>query len=281
MKLIGAHVSIAGGVANAPLNAKAIGGTAFAMFTKNQRQWQAPPLTENEIAAFRRNCEDNGYKPEAILPHDSYLINLAQPDPGKRAAAVAAFIHEMERCQQLGLDRLNFHPGSHLGKNTVAEGIANIADGVRKAVDEVPGVTAVFENTAGQGSTLGGSLEELAAMLEAVDRDKQVGVCIDTCHAAAAGYDLDTPEGFDSFFSRFEELIGFRYLRGVHLNDTNSLTGSHLDRHAPLGDGRLGMELFKRIAADPRFDDIPLILETPEPERWPTEIAALQYAAGK
>ena len=281
MKYIGAHVSIAGGVANAPRNAAALGATAFALFTKNQRQWQAPPITPEEGAAFRAACAESGFAPAAILPHDSYLINLAQPDPAKRRAAVEAFTAELRRCRDLGLDKLNFHPGSNLGKSTAAEGIRTIAEGVRAALDEVEGVAAVFENTAGQGSTLGGSLEELAEMLEATDRPGRVGVCLDSCHAAAAGYDLATAEGTDAFFTRFGELIGFDLLRGMHLNDAKGAVGSHLDRHAPLGDGVLGWDFFARVMADPRFDGIPLVLETPEPERWPAEIAELRRLAGE
>ena len=242
MKYIGAHVSIAGGVANAPRNAAALGANAFALFTKNQRQWRAPALTQPEIAAFRAACTRHGFGPEAILPHDSYLINL--------------------------------------GKNAPAEGIRTIAEGVRAALDETEGVAAVFENTAGQGSTLGRSLEELAAMIEATARPGRVGVCLDSCHAAAAGYDLAAPEGADAFFARFDELIGFELLRGMHLNDAKGAIGSHLDRHAPLGDGVLGWEFFRRVMSDPRFDGIPLILETPEPERWQREIAELRRFAG-
>ena len=280
MKYIGAHVSIAGGIANAPRNAAAVGATAFALFTKNQRQWQAPAVTPEESVAFRRACAECGFAPAAILPHDSYLINLAQPDPEKRRAAVAAFTAELRRCRDLGLDKLNFHPGSNLGKTDPAEGIRAIAEGVRAALDEVEGVVAVFENTAGQGSTLGRSLEELAAMLEATDRPGRVGVCLDSCHAAAAGYDLATPEGADAFFARFGELVGFDLLRGMHLNDAKGAIGSHLDRHAPLGDGVLGWEFFRRVMTDPRFDGIPLVLETPDPERWPREIAELRRLAG-
>ena len=279
MKYIGAHVSIAGGIANAPANAAALGATAFSLFTKNQRQWQAPEVTPEESSAFREACAGHGFTPAAILPHDSYLINLAQPDPEKRRAAVAAFTAELRRCRALGLDKLNFHPGSNLGKTGTAEGIRAIAEGVRSALDEVEGVTAVFENTAGQGSTLGRSFEELAAMLEATDRPDRVGVCLDSCHAAAAGYDLVTAEGIDAFFARFAELIGFEHLRGMHLNDAKGAVGSRLDRHAPLGDGVLGWEFFRRVMRDPRFDGIPLVLETPEPERWPEEIAELRRLA--
>ncbi|MBE6376299.1 MAG: deoxyribonuclease IV [Lentisphaerae bacterium] len=275
MKFIGPHVSIAGGVENAPLNAAKLGATGFAMFTKNQRQWSAPPISEASAAAFKENCRKCGYAPEAILPHDSYLINLGQPDPVKRAAAQKAFIDELERCRTLGLTMLNFHPGSHLKMVSEAEGCELIAESVKIALNEVPDVCAVFENTAGQGSNLGYSFEQLADMLEKVDMPERTGVCIDTCHAFAAGYDLSTPETFDACFAEFDRLIGMKFLRGMHLNDSKGVLAGHLDRHAPLGAGTLGMGVFLKIAADQRFDGIPLILETPDESLWATEIKTL------
>ena len=279
MKYIGAHVSISGGVENAPVNAAALGAGAFAMFTKNQRQWSAPAYSDEQIAAFKENCRKFNYTPAQILPHDSYLINLGQPDDAKRKRALEAFIDELTRCAQLGLDRLNFHPGSTLKLVDDAAGCRIIGETVRMALDEVPGVTAVFENTAGQGSTLGFSFEQLAMMMDAVDRPDRVGVCIDTCHAFAAGYDLETEEGFIQTFDEFSRLIGFEYLRGMHLNDSKGVRGQHLDRHESLGKGNLGFALFERIVADKRFDNIPLILETPDETVWKEEIAALQKAA--
>ena len=273
MKFIGPHVSIAGGVENAPVNAASFGATAFALFTKNQRQWSAPPIPEASIAAFKENCRKYGYSAAAILPHDSYLINLGQPDPVKRAAALRAFIDELQRCRQLGLTMLNFHPGSHLKLVSEDEGCRIIADSVRSALLEVPDVCAVFENTAGQGSNLGYSFEQLAMMLEAVGMPERTGVCIDTCHAFAAGYDLSGEEGFEECFSRFDQLIGLQNLRAMHLNDSKGVLSGHLDRHAPLGQGSIGLETFGKIAADPRFENIPLILETPDDFRWQQEIS--------
>ena len=275
MKLIGAHVSISGGVENAPLNAAALGATAFALFTKNQRQWSAPPIPETSIAAFKENCRIHGFSPRAILPHDSYLINLGQPDAGKRANAVKAFIEELHRCDTLGLEMLNFHPGSHLKLVSEAEGCAIIAESVRTALQETQNVCAVFENTAGQGSNLGYSLEQLADMLEKTAIPERTGICIDTCHAFAAGYDLASEEGLENFFARFDSLIGMKYLRGMHLNDSKGVLGGHLDRHAPLGAGTIGMELFRKLASDPRLENIPLILETPDESLWQQEIASL------
>lgn len=280
MKYIGAHVSISGGVENAPVNAHRLGATAFAMFTKNQRQWSAPPLSPESIAAFRANCEAFGYRPEQILPHDTYLINLGQPDPEKRKRSLAAFVDELARCRELGLVKLNFHPGSHLKEVTLEEELRLIAASVREAVDTVPGVTAVFENTAGQGTNVGFAFEQIAEMLELVDRPGRVGVCIDTCHSYAAGYDLKTPEGYERTFAEFERLIGFQYLQGMHLNDSKSVLGGRLDRHNSIGGGELGLEFFRRLMQDERFDGIPLILETPNEEIWTAEIAMLKEFAG-
>ncbi len=279
MKYIGAHVSISGGVENAPLNAAQLGATAFALFTKNQRQWNAPGYTAEQIAAFKENCRKYNYTPAQILPHDSYLINLGQPDKEKRSRALKAFIDELQRCALLGLDRLNFHPGSTLKAVDDETGCRIIGETVRLALEEVPGVTAVFENTAGQGSNLGFTFEQLALMMETVNLPDRVGVCIDTCHAFAAGYDISTAGGFEKVFDRFEKLIGFKYLRGMHLNDAKGVLGQKLDRHDSLGKGNLGFLPFEKIVRDPRFDNIPLILETPDESVWQEEIAALQKLA--
>ena len=279
MKYIGAHVSISGGVENAPLNAARLGANAFALFTKNQRQWSAPGYTGEQIAAFRENCRKYNFSPAQILPHDSYLINLGQPDKEKRQRALAAFIDELTRCAQLGLDRLNFHPGSTLKVVDDITGCRIIGETVRIALEEVPGVTAVFENTAGQGSNLGFTFEQLALMMETADIPERVGVFIDTCHAFAAGYDLASEEGFERTFEQFDKLIGFKFLRGMHLNDAKGVCGQKLDRHDSLGKGNLGFSVFERIAKDKRFDNIPLILETPDETIWQQEIAALQELA--
>ncbi|MCQ2380073.1 MAG: deoxyribonuclease IV [Victivallaceae bacterium] len=276
MKHFGAHVSAAGGLENAPLNAAAIGADAFAMFTKNQRQWSAPPISEETAAAFKANCKESGIGLAQILPHDTYLINLAQPDDAKRAAASEAFARELERCAALGLVLLNFHPGSSLGKISDGQAISNIAKCVRDALTQVPGVKAVFENTAGQGSVLGYSFAQLAEMLEKVGMPERTGVCIDTCHAFAAGYRLDTDDGYASAMDEFERRIGFKYLSAMHLNDAAGIPGGHLDRHASIGMGSLGKEAFRRIASDPRIDEIPLVLETPDPGLWATEIEMLR-----
>lgn len=276
MKYIGPHVSAAGGVENAPLNAKAIGATAFALFTKNQRQWVASPLTQKSIDAFKKNCIECGYTPSQILPHDSYLINLGNPDPDALLKSRTAFTDEMMRCEQLGLDRLNFHPGSTLNKIGVEECLDLIAESINLSLEKTSGVTAVIENTAGQGSNLGFQFAQIARIIEGVNDKSRVGVCIDTCHAFAAGYDLALPDGFNACFEEFEKLIGFKYLRGMHLNDAKKGVGSRVDRHESIGQGEIGVAAFRLIMEDSRFDGIPLILETPNEERWPEEIALLK-----
>ena len=279
MKYFGAHVSASGGTDNAPANAHAIGATAFALFTKNQRQWVAKPLTAGEIDAFRKACDTYGYRPEQILPHDSYLINLGHPEKEALEKSRTAFLDEMQRCELLGLDRLNFHPGSHLQKITEEESLDRIAESINIALDKTRGVTAVIENTAGQGSNLGFRFEHLRYLIDRVEDKSRVGVCIDTCHAFAAGYDLRTAEACERTFAELDSIVGFEYLKGMHLNDAMKILGSRVDRHTPLGEGMIGMECFRYIMQDARFDGIPLILETPDEERWPEEIAMLKAFA--
>jgi deoxyribonuclease-4 len=275
-KYIGAHVSASGGVENAPLNAKEIGATAFALFTKNQRQWVAKPLTSEGIEAFKQNCKDAGFEPHQILPHDSYLINLGNPDSEPLEKSKAAFLDEIQRCEQLGLDRLNFHPGGHLNKSTDEECIQLIADSVNQVLDQTEGVIAVIENTAGQGSHLGYTFEQIAQMIERVKDKSRIGVCIDTCHAFTAGYELRTREAFEETFDSFGKLIGFEFLKGMHLNDSKKDLGTRVDRHDSLGKGFLGLDPFKWIMADDRFNGIPLVLETPNDSNWVEEIKLLK-----
>ena len=279
MKYFGAHVSASGGVENAPLNAHTIGATAFALFTKNQRQWTAAPLSPKSIEAFGGNCRTDHYQPAQILPHDSYLINLGHPDEEGLRKSRAAFLDEMRRCEQLGLDRLNFHPGSHLGQITIEECLRRVAESINLTLAATRGVTAVIENTAGQGRNVGFAFEHLAAIIERVEDKSRVGVCIDTCHAFAAGYDLGSEAACDRTFDELERVVGFGYLRGMHLNDAMKPLGSRVDRHQSLGEGTLGMTVFRYIARDKRFDDMPLILETPDESRWPQEIALLKELA--
>lgn len=276
MKYFGAHVSASGGVENAVKNAVDIGATAFALFTKNQRQWLAPALTATQIDTFKRAMSDAGFTASQVLPHDSYLINLGHPDAEALAKSRDSFFEEMRRCELLGLDRLNFHPGSHLKAISEEASLELIAESINMALERTQGVTAVIENTAGQGSNLGYKFEHLAYIIDRVEDKGRVGVCIDTCHSFAAGYDLRTREACERSFAEFDRIVGFKYLRGMHLNDAMRPLGSRVDRHSPLGAGEIGLECFRYIASDSRFDNIPLILETPDESLWSKEIALLR-----
>jgi len=272
MKRIGAHVSAAGGVENAPLNAAKIGAQAFALFTKNQRQWKAKPLSEKNTRLFSENCETAGYKPEHILPHDSYLINLGHPEEKGLAKSRTAFLDECRRCEQLGLQYLNFHPGSHLKKIPVDACLKRIAESINITLNQTRTVTAVIENTAGQGSNVGYRFEHLAAIIDQVDDKARVGVCLDTCHTFTAGYDIRTEKGYRETMTAFDTIVGLEYLKGMHLNDSKKDHASRVDRHESIGKGTLGLDAFRFLMADPRLDEIPLILETPDDNRWAEEI---------
>lgn len=276
MKYIGAHVSASGGVANAAIRAAELEATAFALFTKNQRQWRAAPLTSDVIDDFKAACEKYHFSPAQILPHDSYLINLGHPVADALEKSREAFVDELTRCQQLGLALLNFHPGSHLMQIPVDDCLARIAESINIALSQTEGVTAVIENTAGQGSNLGFEFEHLAAIIDGVEDKSRVGVCIDTCHAFAAGYDLRSAEECEKTFAEFERIVGFNYLRGMHLNDAKSAFGSRVDRHHSLGEGNIGHDAFRWIMQDSRFDGIPMVLETVNPDIWAEEIAWLK-----
>lgn len=274
MKYIGAHVSASGGVENAPINAAAIGANAFALFTKNQRQWVSAPLSTKSIKEFKNRCEVNQILPEYILPHDSYLINLGHPEEEGLEKSRAAFLDEMQRCEQLGLRLLNFHPGSHLNKISEEECLSKIAESINITLEKTKGVTAVIENTAGQGSNLGYRFEHLAYIIDKVEDKSRVGVCLDTCHTFTAGYDFLTQ--YDQVFSDFESIVGFKYLKGIHLNDSKKPLGSRVDRHDSIGKGLLNLEFFKRFMNDSRFDNLPIIMETPDESIWAEEIALLR-----
>lgn len=275
MKYIGAHVSSSGGVENAPLHAKEIGAKAFALFTRNQRQWRSSPLSAKSITLFKERCAEFGFAPEHILPHDSYLINLGNPDAEGLTKSREAFLDEMRRCEQLGLKLLNFHPGSHLNKMEPEACLALIADSINWTLAQTEGVTAVIENTAGQGTNLGYTFEQIATIIEQVEDKSRVGVCIDTAHTLASGYEIRTAKGFADTFRKFEEVIGFHYLRGIHLNDSKKELSTRVDRHDSVGKGVMGMELFRMLMQDSRFDNIPIILETPDESLWAEEIRLL------
>lgn len=275
MKFVGPHVSASGGVENAPINAMNVGASAFALFTKNQRQWFSPPLSEKSVSEFKNNLQLSGISPDYVLPHDSYLINLGSPDPDGLAKSRNSFIEEMKRCELLGLKMLNFHPGSYLKQISVDECLDKIAESINMALDKTKNVTAVIENTAGQGSNVGFSFQHLSYIINKVEDKNRVGICIDTCHTYSAGYDLKTENGYNNTWEEFDREVGFKYLRAIHLNDTKKELGSRVDRHESIGKGLLGEEFFKRFMSDPRFDNIPLILETPNEELWKEEIERL------
>ncbi len=275
MKYIGAHVAVAGGVSSAPVNAAAIGAKAFALFTRNPSRWTSKPISDKEAEAFKRNCEVYGYSPACILPHDSYLINLGSPDAAKLAQSREAFLDEFRRCEQLGLTMLNFHPGSHLNQMDADACLDLIAESINATLALTQGVKAVIENTAGQGSNLGFSFAQIARIIDGVEDKSRVGVCIDTCHTFAAGYDIAADEGYEAVWKEFDETVGLNYLSGMHLNDSKKGLGSRVDRHESLGKGAIGARLFELLMNDPRTDNIPLILETPDDSLWADEIAWL------
>ena len=275
MKFIGAHVSISGGVFNAPLNAEEIGAKAFALFTKNQRQWSARPLTEEAITKFKENLKKVGISPEHILPHDSYLINLGNPEEEKRRKSIEAFVDEVNRCYQLGLKYLNFHPGSHLRKVSEKECLKIITDSINEILERTKEVILILENTAGQGSNVGYRFEHLAEIIDMVKDKSRIGVCLDTCHMFAAGYDIRTEKSYEKTMKEFDEVVGFKYLKGMHLNDAKSQLGSRVDRHHSIGKGNIGLDAFRFIMNDERLNNIPLILETIDPSIWAEEIKLL------
>lgn len=274
MKYIGAHVKVTGGVESAPVNACKIGANAFALFTKNQRQWVAKPLTQENISLFREGCAEYDFDSRYILPHDSYLINLGHPEEEGLEKSRAAFLDEMQRCEQLGLKLLNFHPGSHLNRISLEECLDRVAASINGVLERTHGVTAVIENTAGQGSNVGNEFWQLKYIIDRVEDKSRVGVCLDTCHTYAAGYDI--VGDYDRVFEEFDTTVGFGYLRAIHLNDSKKGLGSRVDRHECIGKGTIGADFFKRFMKDPRFDDMPLILETPEEELWAEEIRLLR-----
>ena len=273
MKFIGAHVSAGGGVELAPVNAHGIGASAFALFTKNQRQWVAKPLTQESIALFKENCRKYALEARYILPHDSYLINLGHPEEEGLEKSRAAFLDEMRRCEELGLELLNFHPGSHLNKISVEACLDRVAESINITLGKTQGVTAVIENTAGQGSNVGNEFWQLKHIIDRVEDKSRVGVCLDTCHTYTAGYDIVNE--YDKVLDEFDKTVGFGFLRAIHLNDSKKALGSRVDRHDSLGAGVLGMGFFERLMQDKRFDNIPLILETPNENLWPQEIEKL------
>ncbi|MDR1614101.1 MAG: deoxyribonuclease IV [Campylobacteraceae bacterium] len=275
MKPIGAHVSAGGGVENAPLNAKAIGAKAFALFTKNQRQWSAKALEKSQIESFKKRLDEVGILPKHILPHDSYLINLGHPGKEQRQKSFEAFLDEVKRCEELGLLKLNFHPGSHLKEISEEECLNNISKCMNEALSQSNGITLVVENTAGQGSNLGYRFEHLAYLVQNSIDKSRVGVCIDTCHLFTSGYDIRKKADYEKTMQKFDTIIGFKYLKGMHLNDSKAKFQSRVDRHESIGKGEIGLDAFSFIMNDDRIDDIPMILETIDESIWAQEINLL------
>jgi deoxyribonuclease-4 len=279
MKYIGAHVSTGGGVENAPQNALDIGAKAFALFTRNQRQWVSKPFTPENISKFKEACQTLGFDSRYILPHDSYLINLGSPDEEGLKKSRAAFLDEMQRCEELGLKYLNFHPGSHLGKISPEECLDRISESINLALDQTKGVMAVIENTAGQGTNVGNRFEHISRMIDTVNDKSRIGVCLDTCHTYSAGYDIKTDNAFERTLEKFDKIVGLKYLKALHLNDTKKAHASRVDRHESIGKGLLGIEPFRFIMNNPLFDDIPMVLETPDESLWKEEISLLYSLA--
>jgi len=276
---IGAHVSTEGGVFNAPLEAQKIGAKAFSFFTKNQRRWFSKPYTPEVIFKFKSNLQKVGILPQNVLPHSSYLINLGHPEEENRKKSLNAFVDEIKRCEQLGLNKLVFHPGSHLRSITEIKCMDRIADSINEAISATNRVILVIENTAGQGSNLGYKFEHLAYMIDKTSDKSRVGVCIDTCHLFVSGYDFTTQVKYQKVWQEFADIVGFKYLKGMHLNDSKSDLGSRLDRHESIGQGKIGLEPFKFLMQDSKFDDMPLILETVDPTIWDKEIELLYNLA--
>ena len=281
MKYVGAHVSSSGGVFNAPINAAKIGAKGFAMFTKNQRRWDAKAFDKKTINKFKEKMDEFGYTADMVLPHDSYLINLGHPLKEKEEKSLNAFIDELKRVEQLGLKYLNFHPGSHLKEISEKECLEKIAKNLNIALNETNSAIAVMETTAGQGSNLGYKFEHLKDIIDMVEDKNRIAVCIDTAHIFAAGYDIRTKEAYEKTMSEFDEIIGFKYLKGMHLNDSKAKFASRVDRHHSLGKGEIGLDAFKFIMNDKRIDNIPLILETINPDIWDEEIKLLYSFEGK
>jgi deoxyribonuclease-4 len=273
---LGAHVPVTGGVFNAPGHGQAIGAEAIQIFTRNQMQWACRPLREEEAAAFREAVAKSGVR--RVLTHGSYLMNLASPNPEFLSKSRDCLVTEIERCDQLAIPYVVLHPGAHMGQGEDA-GLSAIARSLDAVLERTEGrdVMPLLEVTAGQGSCLGYRFEHLAAIFDRVREPDRVGVCLDTCHLYAAGYDLASPQGYERTLRDFGRLVGMRKLKAIHLNDSKRERGSRVDRHARSGEGVMGLETFARIVNDRRFRGLPLVVETPGPlAEWKKEIARLR-----
>lgn len=285
-RYIGAHVSAQGGVQNTIPNAREIGANAFALFTRNQRRWNSKPYDQETIDAFRQAMGEAGFAARHVLPHAGYLINVGSPDEEVRTKSIDALAEELTRCAQLDLTMLNVHPGTSKGELDVDATCRRIADGIDRAFDLVEDsrdepVLLVLENTAGQGSSIGRTFEELAAIIDAAKMGDRLRVCVDTCHAFAAGFDIRTADGWNAMMDDLDRAVGLSRLVGLHLNDSVGELGTTKDRHAHIGEGRIGLDAFRALVTDTRLADLPMILETPDPDRWHTEIELLRSFASR
>lgn len=275
MPLLGAHMSIEGGLHKAFERIASVNGEVLQIFSKNQRQWHAPPLTPDEVKLFRQAWKAWGRGPVAV--HDSYLINLANRDTKKANRAVGAFAEELCRTERLGIPYLIMHPGSHVGAGTEA-GLQQLAAGLDRSfarAAEAKGVMVLLETTAGQGSGLGATFEELAQVISLSENSGRLGVCFDTCHAFAAGYDISTKKGYEKTFADFDAIIGLERLKFFHLNDSKKELGSRVDRHDHVGKGKVGLQGFRLLLNDPRFAGHPMVLETPKEKNLQDDVKNL------
>ncbi|VAX76349.1 deoxyribonuclease IV [Buchnera aphidicola] len=275
-KYIGAHVSSAGGLENSILRAHELEATAFSLFLSNQLQWRIPILKEKTINNFVRLCKKYNYHSKSILPHSSYLVNLGHPDKNMREKSCYYFIQEIKCCYQLGLMMINIHPGSYLYKITEKKCLENIIDSINFILSKTEHIIIVLENTAGQGSNVGYCFEHLAFIIRHIKNKLRIGVCLDICHLFASGYQLNDINSFIFTFKKFHNLIGLKYLYGIHMNDSKRNFNSRLDRHHNLGYGKIKKYVFSNIVQTKEFQDIPLILETKDKSLWKSEIRWLK-----
>ena len=262
---VGVHVSAANGLHNAIINAHELGCNSFSFFLKNQRTWNFSPIKPKTVDDFKSHMKSYKYEYQHVIPHGSYLINLGNKDAEKREKSYKTFIDDLKRCEMLDIELYNFHPGSTVGECSFDDAIYTISECINNAIEETSKVIIVIENMAGQGHVVGSKFEELAQIIERIHDKSRIGICIDTCHAFAAGYDLRTEDSFKKVFKKFDDIIGFKYLKALHLNDSKGNLGCRLDKHENLGKGKIGLECFKLIMNDKRFENIPLIIETPAP----------------
>jgi deoxyribonuclease IV len=276
---VGAHVSISGGVSTAPGRAMELGATALGMFTKNQRQWNAKPISPEEAETFKSELARSGIGVDQVIVHASYLINVGSPEDEKREKSLAALVDELRRAEQLGLKLVNFHPGSGMGELSEDQTLSRIADACSRALGETSEATLVLEATAGQGDHVGYTFRHLAEIIDRAGGSNRLGVCIDTCHIFAGGYDFRTDEQYRETIAELERTVGLDRLVGFHLNDSKTEHGSRKDRHHSLGAGLIGIPALARFITDDRFDGLPFVLETVDPDLWAAEIALTRQLA--